>query len=208
MNERAKLTEQELREAAAEAGISPEELRQALAQRSSGAPSSALARSAGAAVQGYSARTQLALPPDRAAETVRAAIQRQVGHRGHRQGNGDIDILDDRAGMLYRIHSEPDGQGGALVEVRSERSGNNLALAAVMFSGVAVGVTILGFMISTIVMMLGIGLLVGSLAAIVMAGGRAAGMQKQAELVVAQALVEAEEAVPLTAGPPRALAPE
>jgi hypothetical protein len=44
--------------------------------------------------------------------------------------------------MLYRIHSESDGQGGALVEVRSERSGNNLALAAVMFSGVAIGVTI------------------------------------------------------------------
>jgi hypothetical protein len=63
-------------------------------------------------------------------------------------------------------------------------------------------------MISTIVMMLGIGLLVSSIFAIVMAGGRAAGMQKQAELVVAQALVEAEEGVPLTAGPPRALAPE
>jgi hypothetical protein len=208
MNERAKLTDQELREAAAEAGISPEELRQALAQRSNGAPNSALARSAGAAVQGYSARTQLSLPPDRAAETVRAAIAHQVGHRGHRQGNGDIDILDERAGMLYRIRSESDGQGGALVEVRSERSGNNLALAALMFSGVAVGVTILGFMISTIVMMLGLGLLAGSVIAIVMAGGRAAGMQKQAELVVAQALVEAEEAVPLTAGPPRALAPE
>ena len=53
-----------------------------------------------------------------------------------------------------------------------------------------------------------LGLLVGSVIAIVMAGGRVAGMQKQAELVVAQALVEAEEAVPLTAGPPRALAPE
>jgi hypothetical protein len=207
MNERAKLTDQELREAAAEAGISPEELRQALAQRSSGAPSSALARSASPA-QGYSARTQLTLPPDQAAETVRAAIHRQVGHRGHRQGNGDIDILDDRTGMLYRIHSESDGQGGALVEVRSERSGNNLALAAVMFSGVAVGVTILGFMISTVLMMLGLGLLVGSVIAVVLAGGRVAGMQRQAELVVAQALVEAEEAVPLTAGPPRALPPE
>ena len=180
MNERAKLTDQELREAAAEAGISPEELRQALAQRSSGAPTAALARSAAAA----------------------------QGHRGHRQGNGDIDILDDRSGMLYRIHSESDGQGGALVEVRSERSGNNLALAAVMFSGVAIGVTILGFMISTIVMMLGLGLLVGSVIAVVMAGGRVAGMQRQAEQVVAQALIEAEEAVPLTAGPPRALPPE
>jgi len=208
MNERAKLTDQELREAAAEAGISPEELRQALAQRSGATSPTALARSAGAAAQAYSARTQLALPPDRAAETLRAAIQRHVGHRGHRQGNGDIDILDDRSGMLYRIHSESDGQGGALVEVRTERTGNNLALAAVMFAGVALGVTVLGYMLSTMLMMLGLGLLVASGVGVVMAGGRAAGMQKQAELVVAQALVEAEEAVPLTAGPPRALAPE
>lgn len=208
MNERAKLTDQELREAAAEAGISPEELRQALVQRSGGAPSNALAKSAGAAVTGYSAQTQLALPPDRAAETVRAAIQRQVGHRGHRQGNGDIDILDDRTGMLYRIHSESDGQGGALVSVRSERTGSTLALAAVMFAGVALGVTALGFLISSLLMWLGLGLLVAGGVGVVLAGGRAAGMQRQAELVVAQALVEAEEAVPLAAGPPRALPPE
>src|SRR4028118_563387 len=62
MNERAKLTDQELREAAAEAGISPEELRQALVQRSGGGPSNALAKSAGAAVAGYSAPTQSSLP--------------------------------------------------------------------------------------------------------------------------------------------------
>ncbi len=208
MDERAKLTDQELREAAAEAGISPEELRQALVQRSGGGPGNALAKSAGAAVAGYSAQTRLALPPERAQESVRAAIARQVSHRGHRQGNGDVDILDERTNMLYRIHAEPDGQGGALVTVRSERTGSSLALAAVMFATVALAVTALGFMVSSMLMWLGVVLLLAGGAGVVMAGGRAAGMQRQSELVVAQALVEAEEGVPIDAGPPRALPPE
>ncbi|MBK7824599.1 hypothetical protein [Nannocystis sp.] len=207
MNERAKLTDQELRDAAAEAGISPEELRQALSQRAGDSPGTAIAKSAGAAVQGYTAQAQLALSPDRAVEGVRAAIARQVGHRGHRQGNGDIDILDDRTGMLYRIHGSSDGQGGALVQVRSERTGSSLALAAVMFTTVALGVTVLGFLLSSLMMWLGIGLLLAGGAGVVMAGGRVAGMQRQAELVVAQALEEAEEAAPLSAGA-RALPPE
>ncbi len=208
MQERAKLTDQELREAAAEAGISPEELRQALAQRSGGGTGTALAKSAGAAVQGYAAQTQLALPPDQALESVRSAIARQVGHRGHRQGNGDIDILDDRTGMLYRIHADPDGQGGALVRVGTERTGSSLALAAVMFTTVALGVTALGFLLSSLMMWMGLGLLVAGGAGVFLAGGRVAGMQRQSEQVVAQALVEAEEAVPLAPGPPRALPPE
>ena len=207
MNERAKLTDQELREAAAEAGISPEELRQALVQRSGG-PGSALARATGTAVAGYSAQTRLALPPERALEGVRTAIGRQVGHRGHRQGNGDIDILDDRTHMLYRIHADPDGQGGALVQVRTERTGSSMALAAIMFTTVAVGVIALGFLLSSLMMWLGVGLLLAGGAGIFLAGGRASGMQRQAELVVAQALVEAEEAIPLTPDPPRALPPE
>ena len=139
---------------------------------------------------------------------MRTAIARQVGHRGHRQGNGDIDILDDRTHMLYRIHAEPDGQGGALVAVRSERTGSSLALAAVMFATVALAVTALGFIVSSLLMWLGVVLLLAGGAGVVMAGGRAAGMQRQSELVVAQALVEAEEAVPIDAGPPRALPPE
>ena len=92
--------------------------------------------------------------------------------------------------------------------MRSERTGSSLALAAVMFATVALAVTALGFMVSSLLMWLGVGLLLAGGAGVVMAGGRAAGMQRQSELVVAQALVEAEEGVPLTAGPPRALAPE
>ncbi len=205
MNERAKLTEHELREAAAEAGISPEELRQALVQRSGG--STAMARTPGAAVAGYSAQTQFSLPPDRAIEAVRAAIARQVGHRGHRQGNGAIDILDDRTGMLYRIQGESDGQGGALVHVASEKSGSNLVLAGVMFATVAVAVTILGMLVSSFLVWLGVGMMLAGGAGVFMARGRSATVQRQGELVVAQALVDAEEGAAL-GGPPRALPPE
>lgn len=208
MNERAKLTDQELREAAAEAGISPEELRQALAQRSGGGTDTALARSAGAAVTGYAAQTGLALAPDQAIEAVRASIARQVGHRGHRQGNGSVDILDDSTGMLYRIQAESDGQGGALVRVGSERTGSSLALAAVMFTTVAVGVGLLGLLLSTMMVWLSILMAAAGGAGIYLSMHRVAGMQRRSEQVVAQALVEAEEAVPLTPGPPRALPPE
>ncbi len=208
MDERAKLTDQELREAAAEAGISPEELRQALVQRSGGAPGHALARSTGNAAAPYSAQTRLAQPPEHALEGVRAAIGRQVGHRGHRQGNGDIDILDDRNNILYRVHADPDGQGGALVQVRTERTGSSLALAAIMFATVALGIVALGFFLSTMMVWLGVFLAAAGGAGVFLAAKRGAGGQRHAELVVAQALVEAEEAVPASPGPPRALPPE
>jgi hypothetical protein len=208
MDERAKLTDAELREAAAEAGISPEELRQALVQRSGGAPSGALARAPAGELQAYSAQTRLALPPDQATERVREAIARQVGHRGHRQGSGAIDILDDRTGMLYRIKTEPDGQGGALVRVGTERTGGNMALAAALFGMTALGLSVIGLLFSSLLMWMGFGLLAIGGAGMVMAGKRVGAAQRQAELTVAQALVEAEEALPAAAGPPRALPPE
>jgi hypothetical protein len=207
MDERAKLTDQELREAAAEAGISPEELRQALVQRSGGAPSGALVRDASPAAQGYSAQTQLSLPPDQAVERVRGAIGKQVGHRGHRQGNGAIDILDDKTGMLYRIHAEADGQGGALVHVATERSGNNMALAAVMFGAASLGVITIGWLFSSLIFWLGFGLLMAGGAGLFLANQKVASNGRQAQLVVSQALVDAEEALPAAEAPPRALRP-
>lgn len=208
MDERAKLTEQELREAAAEAGISPEELRQALVQRSTGAASPGpLARTSGAAVQSYSAQTHLSLPPDRAAEQVRSAIGKQVGHRGHRQGNGDIDILDDKTGMLYRIHSEGDGQGGALVHVATERTGGTMMLAGVMFGAASLGILAVGWLFSSLIFWLGFGLLMAGGAGLFLANQRVGANHRQAQLVVSQALVDAEEGLPVADAPPRALRP-
>jgi hypothetical protein len=75
-----------------------------------------------------------------------------------------------------------------------------------MFTTVALGVTALGFLLSSLMMWLGLALLVAGGAGVLLAGGRVAGVQRQAELVVAQALVEAEETAPLAN--PRALPPE
>lgn len=208
MDERAKLTEQELRDAAAEAGISPEELRQALVQRSGGAPAGPLARTSGTtAMQGYSAQTNLSVPPDQAAERVRGAIGKLVGHRGHRQGGGAIDILDDKTGMLYRIHTEADGQGGALVNVSTERSGGTMGLAAVMFGATSLGVIALGYLFFPLLFWLGVGMLMAGGAGLFLANQRIAGHHRQAQLVVSQALVDAEEALPAADAPPRALRP-
>lgn len=205
MDERSKLTDQELREAAAEAGISPEELRQALVQRSGGGGS--LAKTPGAAVQGYSAQTHLSLAPDQAVERVRSAIGKQVGHRGHRQGNGAIDILDDKTGMLYRIQGEADGQGGALVRVETERSGNNMGLAAAMFGAASLGVIAIGWLFSPLIFWLGFGLLAAGGAGLFLASQKVSSNVRNAQLVVSQALVDAEEALPAADAPPKALRP-
>ncbi len=212
MSEGSKLTEQELREAAAEAGISPEELRRALVQRSDGAPSTALARAerGGAAVARYSAETQLAFPPDQALDAVRRAIARQVGNNGHRQGSGRADIVDDSAGVVYKVSSSSDGQGGALVKVEVDTASgrSNLALGGFILGGFALGVTAFGALLSSLIMWGGISLGVLGAVALFVAGARLEGGRRRAEQVVAQALLEAEEAPPPALGaPPRALPP-
>ncbi|WP_434421121.1 hypothetical protein [Nannocystis pusilla] len=88
MNAGPGLSEQELREAAAEAGISPEELRRALVERNGPqATGKALVRrSEGAELAQYSAETRLDVPPEQALER-RAARLRQAG-RSHRPSPG------------------------------------------------------------------------------------------------------------------------
>src|SRR5688500_5281207 len=102
MNAGPGLSEQELREAAAEAGISPEELRRALVERNGPqATGKALVRrSEGAELAQYSAGTRLDVPPEQALDVVRRAFAKQVGHTGHRQGPSRADIVDDSAGVV------------------------------------------------------------------------------------------------------------
>lgn len=212
MTEGAKLTEQELREAAAEAGISPEELRRALVQRSSPAPSTALARAerVSAALAPYSAETQLAMPPDHALDVVRRALARQVGNSGHRQGSGRADIVDERAGVVYKISSAGDGQGGALVKVEVDAGAgrSNLALGGFILGGFALGITAFGALLSSLIMWGGLSLGVLGAVALFVAGARLETGRKHAEQVVAQALLEAEETPAVGPGEaPRALPP-
>lgn len=200
----AELSDQELRDAAAEAGISPHELRHMLAQRDGrelvhqggdGGPPSVL----GAPTRGVSAahaEGRIARPPAHALAAVRASIERQTGRNGHRQGEHEADVVDDDLGLTYRVRTQDDGAGGALVRVdvdpTSGKASRTIALTGVV--GVAL-------------VMLGLGLLLGStmivIAAIAVGGlgglyvGRRAALLGRgltsARAIAANALMEAED---------------
>jgi len=207
----AQLSDEELREAAAEAGISPQELRQALAVRDSNAPvpERSVRSLVGGPSRGVSARHaegRLPMSPAGAIAAVRASIERQTGRTGHRQGDLEADIVDDEANVTYRIRAEDDGAGGALVRVDVDpTAGKGLqAVSGVGIAGVSLALVALGWLFSATTLWLGGigvallgGLLVGrSVIALGQATTRAAG-------VAAQALVEAEEASPAMLPPAR-----
>ncbi|MDC0671440.1 hypothetical protein [Nannocystis radixulma] len=210
MNAGPGLSEQELREAAAEAGISPEELRRALVERNGPqANGKALVRRPeNAAMAQYSAETRLELPPEQALDVVRRALAKQVGNTGHRQGPSRADIVDDSAGVVYKVSTENDGQGGALVKVDVDAGAgrSNLALGGFILGGFSLGITAFGALLAPLIMWAGITLGVVGATALFFAAARLSQGRRRAELIVAQALVEAEEA-PAPAGPPRALRP-
>lgn len=142
----AQLSDDELRDAAAEAGISPAELRHALAVRDG----TDLDRPAEAtSVMGPPARGtaetfvegRVAKPPSAALASVRGSIERQTGRSGHGQGDGEADIVDDSIGLNYRLRSRSDDAGGALVRVDVDpTSGRNFRN---MFATGGVGATLI-----------------------------------------------------------------
>lgn len=197
----AQLSDQELREAAAEAGISPQELRHALAQREGVdlVPTAGNAPSVlGPPTRGASAthvEGPVPRPPTQALAVVRASIERQTGRSGHRQGEHEADVVDDDLGLTYRVRAQDDGAGRALVRVdvdpTSGRAARNVA-----FAGVA----------SMALLLLGVSLLIGStvlvLGAVAMGalgglwvGRRAARLARglaSARAIAAHALLDAE----------------
>lgn len=200
----AHLSEDELREAAAEAGISPQELRQALAVRDADVPANqkSVRSLVGGPTRGVSARHaegRVAMAPPAAVAAVRRSIERQTGKSGHRQGDLEADVVDDDANVTYRVRAEGDGAGGALVRVDVDpTAGKGLqAVSGVGIAGVSLALVALGWLFSATTLWLGGigvallgGLLVGrSMIALGQATTRAAG-------VAAQALVEAEESAP------------
>jgi hypothetical protein len=209
----AELSDEELRDAAAEAGISPHELRHALAERegtqlaTSGGAGSVLGvpeRGATAAhVEG-----QVARPPARALAAVRASIERQTRRSGHRQGEHEADVVDDDLGLTYRVRTQDDGAGGALVRIDVDptagRSFRNLALTGV--GGITLAIMGLAILIGSTLLMggaLGLGVLGG-----LMVGRRAARLSRglvSARVIASNALMEAEDeagAAPQGALPP------
>lgn len=183
-------TDQQLREAASEAGISPVELRQALAERSGGALMSAPAR-------GVVLQAAIALAAPGALATVRRNIETLAGHTGHGQGEGRFDIVDDNQGLTYRINAGDAGNGLALVRIEVDTSAGRgaLALAGAGVGGIALTVACIGWLFSvTTVWLAGLG--IGVLGALFVARGALAlaGARRRGEALAAQALGEAQTA--------------
>lgn len=202
------LSEEELRQAAEEAGISPQELRHALAERRGGA----LARSSeassplGPPARGVStAHVEGRIPLERrdALDSIRRSIERQTGKRGHKQGEHEADIVDDDDGLTYRIRAAEDGTGGALVRVDIDATQGRGTQALVTTGVVGLTATLLGlgWIFGALVLWLG-GLGFGALGGMMVARSifslRRATVSAQG--IAAHALLEAEE-------PPAALPP-
>ena len=208
----AQLSDEELREAAAEAGISPHELRHALAQREG----TDLARPDDAGTlmgppeRGASEAHvvgRIGRPPGQAIAAVRASIERQTGRTGHRQGEHEADVVDDDLGLTYRMRTQDDGAGGALVRIDVDptagRSARNLALTGVV--GITLAVVGLAMLLGTTTLLLG-GVGLGVLGGLLV--GRRAGRLSRglasARAIASHALMEAEDE---SASPQGALPP-
>lgn len=181
----------DLREAAAEAGISPAELRDALVEREGGPKvTTALARTPG---------TQLALEgaiaaaPPRALTLVRESIERQTGLGGHHQGEARYDIVNDREGLTYRVHVRSDEAGGALVRVDVDATAGALVLSAGTLGSAALLSIAIGLLASVPTLWLG-GFGLAAVTGLWIAARltRVAQARRRAESIAAQALVDAE----------------
>lgn len=142
------LSDREIAQAAAEAGISPAELRDAMAQRAGNLPARIAEQNQGivaASTRGRShsfVETRLDGPPTAATAHLRRYLEVKSGHKGHAQGDGQIDIPDDENGIVYRLSAQSDGAQGAIVRVDMDVSPARvaptyLAMASPFVGGVA-----------------------------------------------------------------------
>jgi hypothetical protein len=196
------LTEEELRQAAAEAGISPQELRLALAERHGGVPAVSASRSLmGPPQRGMAAthvESRIGLPPRDALSAVRTSIERQTGKRGHAQGESEFDIVDEDQGLTYRMRVADDGGGGALVRVDIDPSSGKgtQALATTGVLGICATLVALGWLFAASTLWLG-GLGIGALGGLLIGRSnlKLRSATHHAHAIAAQALMEAEDRV-------------
>ena len=197
------LSDDEIRDIADESGLSPQEVRRSLATNAGGG---ALVKSQGTglvapSVRGKSAafaETRLDLAPDRAVLRVRETLEKRARSKGHMQGGGEADIVDEARQVTYRVRAEGDGSAGALVRVDVDPSRaegkRTLGMLAVIAGGASAAL---------------LAALTGSvslwIAAGVIAGGGALGLGSysqairrrvaDAEAIAGQALADAEHQV-------------
>lgn len=201
------LDEQDLRDAAAEVGLSPRELETALAERRGGLPAvpdeTGVVGRPDRGETAVHAEGRVAAPTDESVDLVRAAVEKHVGSRGHRHGNDQADVVDDKNGVTYRLKAVEDGAGGAIVRVDVDPSQlrANRTLVATGTIGVAATVGLVGWVFGATALVVGAAVLAG-LGAFGFARGR--GREQRAVrdgfAVASRALAEAE-----TRRPPPAL---
>lgn len=192
------LSDDDVRAAATEAGVSPIELRQALAKRDGTAVAVASPRSA-AVIEGG-----IGLPTPAAITAVRERIEASTGRSGHAQGEARHDIVDDVQGLTYRVESVSEADGETLVRIDVDTTAGRgaLALAAAGTGGVAGTLFLLGWLFSfTTLWLLGVGVAALGGALIARGGMALAGARRRGEAIAAQALADAQSTTPLALGP-------
>lgn len=209
----SQLSDREIEEAAAEAGISPGELRSALSEQAGAGSSQALARRGERGLLPPSPRgetaanTETVLPfaPEQAVRSVKHEIEKQVGVKGHMQGSTDADVYDEAAGVVYRIQAESDGAGSSMVRVDIDPSP---ARGRRTLMGMAVAATIGLFAVSGLIIpgvigwaLLGGAVGLGALGATSLVASKTRAV-KDARAIAAQAMVEAEYAAPIGGAQP------
>ncbi|KIG18280.1 hypothetical protein DB30_01389 [Enhygromyxa salina] len=209
----SQLTDTEIEEAAAEAGISPAELRAALAEQAGGG---AIARRGGTGLQASgmvppsprgvsvaNAETTLPYPPEQAVRNLKHQIERAIGSTGHMMGSTEADIYDEAAGIIYRIQAESDGAKGSLVRVdidptplRSRRLLTSMGLGATVGLFAVSGLIIPG--------LIGWALIAGAVGLTALGGTAMLALRQRAiqdaRAITANALVEAEHGTPVAIG--------
>jgi len=203
------LSEEELRQAAAEAGISPRELRVALAERYGGVPDPTRQSVIGPPSRGISANFvegRIGMTRKDVLDAVRVSIERQTTKGGHYQGSEEADIVDDDNGLTYRIRTASDGSNGALarIDIDPTQGRGTQALVTTGVVGVTSTLVGLGWLFGSAMLWLG-GLGFAALGGLLIARSvlnlhRAT---RTAKGIAAQALLEAED----QAGEWRALPP-
>ncbi|NVB38888.1 hypothetical protein G6O69_13685 [Pseudenhygromyxa sp. WMMC2535] len=209
----SQLSNREIEEAAREAGISPAELRSALAEQAAGGGALVPQAERGLVPPSPRGRSDvhsesaLPFPPEQAVRSVKHQLERQLGAKGHMQGGNEADIYDESNGLIYRIQSQGDGGGGALVRVdvdatpmRGRRTLASMGLGATIGLFAIAGLIIPGW--------IGWALIAGAVALGLLGSTSLFATRSRAlanaRAYAAQALIEAEHAAPIGGALPAA----
>lgn len=161
----ANLSDQELEQTAAEAGITVGELKAALAGRDAGE----LPSKNDQFTKGKThcrVQSRFPMPPAQALSQVQRVFGQQVDHLPARGADGQVRYVNEKLGVVYRVASASDGTpGGALVSVdvdvsRRVKEYNRRTLPLLAIIGVAV-LLIGGLPLSSYIVLGGMCLMIG-----------------------------------------------